>query len=294
MGPNMELLHWINRPILRRPALVTAFEGWSDAGEAASVAWAFLVDAWKGTEIATIDPEDFYQFSELRPTVGIDESEPDGRRIEWPRISLWAAELPGAERDLVFLLGPEPHLRWRTFAELIAEAGKRLSVDTVISLGSLVADVPHTRPVPMTVSSHDPRRRTSPTDLRRSQYEGPTGIASVLSNRMAHDGASTVSLWAQVPHYIAQTPSPVAALALVNQATTVLGLKVNTETLERAVATYQVEVNELVASDPEAMEYVNTLEAAFDVVPGPPLDEDSILPANALADEVERFLRGHQ
>jgi proteasome assembly chaperone (PAC2) family protein len=283
----VEYVRWEDRPTLRRPVLVAAFEGWNDAGDAATLALRWLIDAWSATRFATIDPEEFYDFSSTRPQVRLVDGMT--RHIDWPANELWVASAPGAAHDVVLLLGIEPQLRWRTFCTTIVQLTAELGVELVVALGALLADVPHTRPVRVTGAAHDPDLAAR-LGLQRSQYEGPTGIVGVLHDAFAQRGLPSASLWAAVPHYIHQVPSPKAALALVEQAAVLIGAPVESAGLREAAEEYVREVDERVEAEEDAAAYVARLEAADDAE-----QEEMILPSgDSLAAEVERFLRDHR
>ncbi len=281
----MQHVHWQDRPVLRRPVLVAAFEGWNDAADAASSAARYLRDRWSARPFASIDPEEFYDFTTTRPQVRLVEG--ITRRIEWPETELSYAALPGTSRDVVVLLGHEPQLKWRTFTEQVVGLAKELGVELVVILGALLADVPHTRPVRVTGTAADGDlvRRLG---LGRSSYEGPTGIVGVLHDAFSRANLPSASLWAAVPHYVASTPSPKASLALVERATNLLSARVATADLELAVADYERQVSEVVAADEDVIAYVRRLEVSAD-------DDDvadmETVTGDALADELERYLR---
>ena len=201
----MTELRMDSRPELERPVLIAAFRGWNDGGQGASLAGAYLARAWAGQEFASIDPENFYDFQATRPMVSLVDGYT--RQIDWPENTFMHAPLPGAERDAIILLGVEPNLRWRTFSELITGVAKDFKVELVITLGSLLADVPHTRPSPVTGSATDPDL-IDQLGLQASRYEGPTGMVGVLHDACASAGLKSASLWAAVPHYVSLTPSP--------------------------------------------------------------------------------------
>ncbi|HUZ43541.1 MAG TPA: PAC2 family protein [Acidimicrobiales bacterium] len=285
----MEIVQWEARPRLRRPILVAAFEGWSDGADAASTAMSHLIDTWSARPFASIDPEDFFDFTATRPRVRLDDDLV--RRIEWPENQLLAAPLPASNHDVVLLSGTEPHLRWKTFCSGLVGAIQSLGVEMVVTLGALLADVAHTQPVRVTGTAADPDLAER-LNLRRSRYEGPTGILGVLSDALAKADIPTASLWAAVPHYVAQTPSPKAALALVERAASLLGVTADVVDLQLASSAYERKVTELVQNDPDVAEYVAQLERDDDTGP----DADSPLEiggVDELAAEVERFLRGH-
>ena len=276
----MQHVHWQDRPQLRRPVLVAAFEGWNDAADAAATAARYLRDRWSATPFASIDPEEFYDFTATRPQVRLVQG--ITRRIEWPETELSHAALPGTSRDVVVLLGHEPQLKWRTFTEQIVGVAKELGVELVVILGALLADVPHTRPVRVTGTAADGElvRRLG---LGKSTYEGPTGIVGVLHDAFSKAHLASASLWAAVPHYVGSTPSPKASLALVARATDLLSSRVATTDLELAVVDYERQVSEVVADDEDMVGYVERLEEGF--------DGDEAVGSASLADEVERFLR---
>ena len=195
----MQYVHWQDRPKLRRPVLVAAFEGWNDAADAASTAARYLRDRWSARPFATIDPEDFYDFSATRPEVRMAQGVT--REIVWPAVEFSAAPVPGASRDVVFLLGHEPQLKWRTFTDQVVGVAKELEVELIVILGALLADVAHSRPVRGTGTAADAElvRRLK---LGRSTYEGPTGIVGVLHDAFRKAHLPSASLWAAVPHYV--------------------------------------------------------------------------------------------
>jgi predicted ATP-grasp superfamily ATP-dependent carboligase len=281
----MEIVRWERRVQLRRPVLIAAFEGWNDAGDAASLAVGYLADAWSAHRFATVDPEEFYDFTVTRPQVRMNEAAE--REIDWPSTELWAASLPSLGHDVVLLRGVEPQLKWRTFCAAVVGVARAVGAELAITLGALLADVPHTRPVRVSGMAHDPALADR-LGLRPSAYEGPTGIVGVLHDACSRAGLPSASLWATVPHYVSQVPSPKAALALVERSAALVGTHVDPVELRAASLAYVEQVSERVADDEEAAAYVAQLEEADD------LEEDDVstLPsADALAAEVERFLR---
>ena len=298
----MDPVTWHHRPELRRPVLVASFEGWNDAGDAATMAVRHLQEAWAAEEFASIDPEEFHDFTEDRPLVHLV----DGltRQISWPEHSLSACTPPGATRDVAFLVAVEPQLRWRTYSQAVLEVVEALDCSLVVTLGSLLTDTPHTRPVKITGTAHDAELALR-LGLSRSRYEGPTGIVGVLHDQLARAGVPSVSMWAAVPHYVGRNPSPPAALALVERASGLLGLEVDTTELRVAAAEYLAEIDDALESNDEAREYVRGLEEADDEPPGHdplllgdlrrPEDEGVTLAGvEQLAAEVERFLRNQE
>lgn len=289
-------VRWLaNVPDLRSPVLITAFEGWNDAGDAASIAAAHLADRWDGTPLAEIDAEFFYDFSTTRPLVQLDENH--RRSLVWPTNQFRACRVPGATRDAIVLLGLEPQLRWRTFCDQIIETARALDVSQIITLGALLADVPHSRPVEVYGATEDEALMIE-LDLEPSTYEGPTGIVGVLSTRCRDAEIPTASVWAAVPSYVPGAPSPKAGLALVERVCDVIGTSIYCTDLEIAAATYERQVDELVAEDDDTAAYVADLEDAWDenaderddVDIDEELDDD---PETLLA-EVEQFLRDNE
>jgi len=273
-----------SRPALERPVLIAAFRGWNDGGQGASLAGAYLARAWAAQEFASIDPENFYDFQATRPMVSLVDGYT--RMIEWPENTFMHAPLPGAGRDAIILLGVEPNLRWRTFSELITGVARDFKVELVITLGSLLADVPHSRPSPVTGSASDPDL-IEQLGLQASRYEGPTGVVGVLHDACARAGLKSASLWAAVPHYVSLTPSPRAAKALVDRLAELLGADVDTAELAEAADSYARQVSEAVAADEETQAYVHDLERRVDEL----VEEDDLPSGDAIAAELTRFLR---
>jgi proteasome assembly chaperone (PAC2) family protein len=291
--PGIELVRWERRPQLRRPVLIIAFEGWNDAGDAASTALRYLAATWDAKRFATLDPEEFYDFTVTRPEVKLEGGVT--RRIEWPSIEFSAAPLPGAGRDVVFLLGSEPQLKWRSFCAAVLGVAKALGVDMAVTLGALLTDIPHTRPVRVTGTAAS-NEMVGRLGLRRSSYEGPTGIIGILQDAMTRAEIPGASLWATVPHYVSQVPSPKAALALVERISELLNVSVSVTDLQIGAAAYERSVTERVEADEDAVAYVRQLEEADEDEEDDDEVDDSTdveLPSSdALAAEVERFLRG--
>ena len=274
------------RPNLRRPVLVAAFRGWNDGGHGASLAGGYLAKTWAARRFADIDPEGFFDFQATRPHVSLAEGVT--RRIDWPENAFYHASLAGLDRDAVLLLGVEPNLRWRAFTGLIVGLAKELGVDLVVTLGSLLADVPHTRPAPVTGSASSPEL-IEELGLEASRYEGPTGVVGVLHDVCRSAGLASASLWAAVPHYVSLTPSPRAAQALCDRLGKLLGTDIDTAELRNAAEAYSDQVSEAVSSDEDTAAYVAELEQRADE-----LTAESDLPSgDALAAELTRFLREH-
>ena len=278
------MLRWTARPRLRRSALVCAFEGWNDAGDASSYAARYLVERWDLRPFADLDPEDYFDFTTTRPRVHLDDGHQ--REIVWPANELFAGSIPGTDRDVIILTGTEPQLKWRTFSEQIVEVATTFEVELVVTLGALLAEVPHTRPVSVIGTAVD-QGLIDRLGLARSSYEGPTGIVGVLQDACARAGVPAASLWAAVPTYVPGAPSPKAALALVERTCTLLDASVAATDLEIATAAYERQIDELVDEDDETAEYVAGLEARYD---DDEIDEE-LTDVSSLVEEVERFLR---
>jgi proteasome assembly chaperone (PAC2) family protein len=267
--------------------LVAAFRGWNDGAQGASLAASFLAQAWKARRFADIDPEEFFDFQATRPHVALEEGLT--RRIDWPETAFYHASIPGLERDAVLALGIEPNLRWRTFSDEVVELARDLEVELVVTLGALLADVPHTRPAPVTGSASDPKL-VEELRLASSRYEGPTGIVGVVHDACRRAELPSASLWAAVPHYASLAASPKAALALCLRLADLLGTEFDLADLERASAAYETQVREEVASDEETEAYVQQLEERRDA-----LGEELEMPSGeTLAAELTRFLREHE
>ena len=268
-------------PILRDPVMVAAFEGWNDAGEAASAAVAHLVQVWSAEPITELDPEEYHDFQVSRPLVG----EVDGRRqITWPTTRLFWARPSGSSRDVVIVRGIEPSMRWRAFTRELLGLADELKVGTLITLGALLADVPHTRPIPVT-STSDNEQLLEQLAIEPSRYEGPTGIVGVLQEAATRTGLPTLSLWAAVPHYVGQPPSPKATLALLRKVEEMLDMTVPLGELPEDARAWERGVDELAEEDSEISEYVRQLEEAKDTADLPEASGE------AIAREFERYLR---
>jgi predicted ATP-grasp superfamily ATP-dependent carboligase len=283
----MQPLQWEYRPDgLRAPALVCAFKGWNDAADAASSALAHIADALAAKRFATIDPEEFYDFQDTRPKIRMAGGQT--REIVWPEVEIYEARVPRAPRDLILLAGFEPSLRWRTFSRLVAELAEAIGVQLVVTLGALLADIPHTRPVSVTGLASDPAL-VARLGLSESAYEGPTGIVGVLHGACQDAGLPSASLWAAVPHYIAAAPNPKAALALVRKLEGLVGVAIDASELESAAADYERQVNLAVQSDPEVQAFVERLEQA---AASESVEEAGPLPSGeSIARDLQRFLR---
>jgi len=284
----MQPLRWESRPDgLRAPALVCAFKGWNDAGDAASAALSFVGTGLEAARFATIDPEEFYDFQATRPRVRLTDGQ--AREISWPEVEVYEARVPRAPRDLVLLQGTEPSFRWRGFCQLVIDLAEALGVQMVVTLGALLADVPHTQPTAITGLASDDAL-VERLGLQRSHYEGPTGIVGVLHSACAEAGMPSASLWAAVPHYVAAAPNPKAALALVRKLESLVGVSVDAQELESSASDYERQVSLAVQSDPDVQAFVERLEQA--AAEEEEAAEHSELPSgDVIAREFQRFLR---
>ncbi len=269
-------------PVLRSPILIAAFEGWNDAADAASGVVDHLLRVWDTRMVAVIDPEDFYDFQVNRPIVGTDES--GMRRITWPSTQLSVCSPPGALRDVILLRGIEPNMRWRQFcAELLAGADE-LGAQMVVTLGALLADTPHTRPIPVSGTTTEPELADR-LKLEQSNYEGPTGIVGVFQDACVRTDMPAVSFWAAVPHYVAQPPCPKATLALLGQLEDLLEISIPLGDLPEESRAWERGVDELSEEDEEIGDYVRALEETRDTAELPEASGE------AIAREFERYLK---
>jgi proteasome assembly chaperone (PAC2) family protein len=272
------------RPQLRRPVLIAAFRGWNDGGQGATLAAGYLARMWDAEKFADVDPDYFYDFQAVRPQVTLEDGVT--RKLEWPENSFYHAPIPGLDRDAVILLGVEPNIRWRAFSELVVGLAEELGVEMIVTLGALLADVPHTRPAPVTAAASDPALMEE-HGLEPSRYEGPTGIVGVLLDGCRKAGMQSLSLWAAVPHYVSLAPSPRAALSLCRRLGELIGAEMELDELEQASAEYTDQVTEAVSADAETQQYVEELERRVDL-----LEAAEDLPTgDTLAAELTRFLR---
>jgi len=269
-------------PDLDDPLLVAAFEGWNDAGEAATGVVEHLEESWQAVPLGKIDPEEYYDFQVNRPHVSVDET--GVRSLDWPTTRVSLARPAGVGRDVVLVRGIEPNMRWRGFCAELLAAVRDLGVERIVTLGALLADVPHTRPVPVTVSTSDEKLAKS-LGLEPSRYQGPTGIVGVLQDAARRDGLVATTLWAAVPHYVAQSPCPKATLVLLRRIEDLLNLPVPLGDLPDEARAWQHGVEELATEDPEIADYVRRLEQARDTTDLPEASGEHI------AREFERYLR---
>ncbi|MFN2545620.1 MAG: PAC2 family protein [Actinomycetota bacterium] len=278
----MDAVIFEEHPELERPVLITAFRGWNDAGESATAAATFLKDTWDAEPFARIDPEEFFDFQVARPVVRLVDGV--SRVIEWPSCEFHFARREG--RDIVLFIGLEPNNRWRTFATSIVDVGRALGAERLITLGAFMADVPHTREVPVVGSAPSPEEAER-LGLEASRYEGPTGIVGVLHDVSNRSQLPSVSFWAAAPHYVPAGVNPKATLALVQRISAFLDLPVDTAELSPSIESWEARVSELVSENEALAEYVHRLEETA----GDDIQMGNLPSADALAAEIERFLR---
>ena len=279
-------------PALRSPIMIVAFSGWNDAGEAATGALEYLTSAWSDEEnpgsavlIAEIDPEDFYDFQFSRPRVHTDETQT--RIITWPSTQVFGLSLPDFDNDLVIVKGVEPSMRWKSFTNEILDLADDLDVCTIITLGSLLADIPHSRPIGVNVSAAS-AALAQRLEVELSLYEGPTGILGILHDGCTRRGIDSISLWAPGPHYASNAPSPKASLALIQSLEDFLSIAIPQDDLENLAQTWEKEVNVLAAEDSDVADYIKSLEDSRDAEVIPEASGEMI------AKEFERYLRRQQ
>ena len=296
----MNQVRWLSKPVLKNPTIVAAFTGWNDAADAASNAVRNLVEGWGALPLAEIDPEEFTDYATIRPHVRLKEG--GTRNIVWPTVGLW--HVSGAGGDVILMLGPEPSLKWRLFSEQILSIAEHFGTTMMLTLGALLADVPHTRPVQIIGTAID-TDLVERFNLQRSRYEGPTGIVGVLHDACSQASLPSAALWAAVPAYASQVPSPKASLSLMRRSCEIIGTPAPVATVMNLIERYEEQVNSLVSDDEDLVAYVERLETMSDN--GMNLDDevdddqlqfdfatdkmDEESGAATLMDEVEQFLR---
>jgi proteasome assembly chaperone (PAC2) family protein len=273
-------------PSLRSPVFVAAFAGWNDAATAATTAVEAVAVSLETEVVARVDPEEFFDFQVNRPTIRLTDGQT--RHVEWPSNALVAARAPGAERDLILLSGIEPNLRWRTFSDAILDAARAMGAEMVVTLGSLIADVAHTRSVPITGLAST-AELVDRLGLDRSNYEGPTGVVGVLHDACRRRGIDSASLWAAVPHYVAAVPNPKAALALLRRLEGLTGISVDASELEDAMSRFDEQVDRAVSANPEIEELVRRLEEEQGELFSD--GEEDVPSGDSLARDFQRFLK---
>lgn len=264
------------------PVVIAAFEGWNDAADAASGVVDHLMRVWSARVVGAVDPEDFYDFQVNRPVVGTDES--GIRRLTWPTTRIAVASPPGLDRDIILVRGIEPNLRWRQFSAELLTAIDELGGAMVVTLGALLADTPHTRPIPVTGTATEPEL-VDRLRLNESTYEGPTGIVGVIQDACTRLDIPSVSYWAAVPHYVAQPPCPKATLALLSHLEDLLGIAIPLEDLPEDARAWERGVDELAGEDEDVADYVRSLEETRDTAELPEASGE------AIAREFERYLK---
>ena len=283
----MDSIIWEREPPeLRSPVLVASFSGWNDAANAASTALGAIAASLETELVAQIDPEEYFDFQANRPTISIADGSMQG--VEWPDNLIVAATAEGAERDLLLISGTEPSTRWRTFCNSVLDVAERCGVESVITFGSLIADVAHTRPVPITGLASDDEL-IAQLGFEDVAYEGPTGVLGVFHAICKERGFSAASLWAAVPHYAAAVPNPKAGLALLRRLEGMIGIAVEASELEEAAGSFEKQVSQAVAANPEIREMVERLEEQQDEVAG--FSQEDVPSGDAIAQDFQRFLR---
>jgi proteasome assembly chaperone (PAC2) family protein len=287
MDSDNELQFIADVPELRKPFLLAGFSGWNDAGQAATYALETITDGWDAMPFAEIDPENFYDFTETRPTISLGPTRQ--RRLTWPSNTFYAHSLPAQDHDIVVLIGAEPQLRWKTFCRHILDVAQRVDASCLVTLGALLADVPHTQPPTLTGFASTSRLapQLEKLNVHLSTYEGPTGIIGVLHDAWRRTRRPAVSIWGNVPHYISATPNPQVALALVSRVSLLLGTALPTASLQNHARAFADQVDEALRENPEALEYVRQLEAQYVEEEPEPAPVD----APTLIQELEAFLR---
>ncbi|MSO33248.1 MAG: PAC2 family protein [Candidatus Nanopelagicaceae bacterium] len=269
-------------PQLRSPIMILAFSGWNDAGEAASAAIEHLASIWPVQAIGEFDTEEFYDYQNNRPMVSVDES--FNRSLTWPITTVRGVSLPNYDRDLILVSGVEPSLKWRSFVAQLLDLGEDLDISMVVCLGSLLADVPHTRPIPVTATAARPEFGER-LGLEMSRYEGPTGILGAIQDACNQREIDALSIWAAIPHYVSSPPCPKATLSLLNHLEDLLELPIDLGELPEDAKAWEIGVDQLSQEDSEIADYVKSLEESKDEADLPEATGE------AIAREFERYLR---
>ena len=293
MSPTDALVLFEEPDGLRQPVLVMAFSGWNDAAESATTAARYLGQLWPSRPLASIDPEDFYHFGLSRPYVRFKPGSRTEREVVWPATEFSVAQPAELERDIVVGVAIEPHLKWRTYCGAVLDLARRVGASLVLTLGALLAEVAHTRPVKLVGGAYDPELAAR-LGLRASRYEGPTGIVGVLNTMCREEGIPQASLWANVPHYVSGVENPKAAMALVRRVLMLLGAEADLSDLVEASRQFDQNLNEVVGQNAKISEYVRKLErkAPDEDEAAEPLSASDELPPSAdLVAEIEQFLR---
>jgi len=275
---------------LRRPVMITAFSGWNDAAEAATTAARYLAAGFGAKKLAEIDPEEFYHFGLSRPLVRFKPDSETEREVVWPYTEFSIAQSPDLARDIIIGVAPEPHLKWRRYCHAVLEVAKRTGTTLLLTLGALLAEVPHTRPVRLSGGAADPELAAM-LGVRPTRYEGPTGIVGVLGTLARDQGLATATLWANVPHYISGIENPKATLALVQRVLKLLGGALDCADLEESVRQFESNLSEIVNQNAKIKGYVARLEASDAAEEQPATPASDLPPASELLSEIEQFLR---
>lgn len=277
---------------LRRPLMILAYSGWNDAAEAATTAARYLATSFQAEKFAEIDPEEFYHFGLSRPYVRFKAGSETEREVVWPATEFWIAQPPELARDVIVGVAIEPHLRWRTYCQTVLELAGRSQATLILTLGALLAEVPHTRPVRLVGGASDPELGAM-LGIKPTRYEGPTGIVGVLNTACREQGTPTASLWANVPHYISGIENPKASLALVRRVLTLLGATLDLSDLDEAARQFEQNLKEIVSQNAKISSYIKKLESrdAEEDAPGPEGGRSDLPPASELMAEIEQFLR---
>jgi len=290
----MDALKVHSRPDgLRRPILIMAFAGWNDAAESATTAVRYLGTSLHAEKFAEIDPEEFYHFGLTRPHVRFKPGSETEREITWPATEFSLARASDLARDVIVGVATEPHLRWKAYCGQVLDLARSCEVGLILSLGALLAEVPHTRPVRLSGSASDPELGAR-LGVRPTRYEGPTGIVGVLNTIAREQGFATANLWANVPHYISGIENPKATLALIRRVAPILGATLDTNDLEEAGKQFDSNLKEIVAQNNKIANYVKKLESRDveeDAPPAAPSRQSDLPPASELVAEIEQFLR---
>lgn len=279
-------------PELDAPNVIAAFQGWNDAGQAATTAVRYLIDAWDARRFASIDPEEYFSFTDTRPTVRIVQG--SQRELTWPSNEFYCYEGRGTRPDAVLLVGTEPNLRWRTFCGEVTSLAKSLNARRIVSLGSLITDSVHTRPPPLTGFATDPevQEKLAARGITRSSYEGPTGIVGALHNLCLREDIPTASVWAATPYYLGSTPNPRCSLALLEALDDALGLRLNLTELRQVADDFLRQVSLAVKDNDDVQGRIRALENAYDAQERPPARPGAELPeTGAIIADLEDFLR---
>ena len=296
----MNHVRWLSKPVLKSPTIVAAFTGWNDAADAASNAVRNLVEGWGAVPLAEVDPAEFTDYATIRPHIRLKDGVT--RNIVWPTVGLW--HVSGAGGDVILMLGPEPSLKWRLFSEQILGIADHFGSTMMLTLGALLADVPHTRPVQIIGTAND-SELVDRFGLQRSRYEGPTGIVGVLHDACSQANLPSAALWAAVPAYASQVPSPKASLSLMRRSCEIIGTPAPVATVMNLIERYEEQVNSLVSDDEDLVAYVERLETMSDsgISLDDEVDDDQLqfdfasekgddeADTTTLMDEVEQFLR---